>query len=160
MLPKLVQDIFNRVKTRGENAALKVESPDFVYTTHEIIDLITLYNEGEKPALYLIRPDRLTEYLWDKADWGQPQKIPIEQSLETIEKSKNAFAVFIFWDIASRLDERDGQPSVRSFIPHFFLSPKATKKLLLFLEPLGTQYPNIVAPYITSLSSTIHQRRS
>lgn len=152
MLPKLVQDIYNRVKTKGENAALKIETPDLVHTTHEVIDLLTLCNEGEKPTLYLIRSDRLTEYLWDKADFGQPQEIPIEKSLEVIEKSRNTLAVFIFWDIAPRLDERDGQPSVRSFIPHFFLTPKATRKLLIFLETLGTQYPNIVAPYITSLS--------
>ena len=74
----------------------------------------------------------------------------IENPLKPIEKSRNEFSVFIFWDIAQRLDDRDGNPSVRCFIPQFFLSPKAIRKFLVFLEPLGTQYPNIITPYITS----------
>lgn len=151
MLPELFQDMLNRVKTKGENVAVKIETPDLVHTTHEIIDLLTFSNKGENPSLYLIRPDRFTEYIWDKADWDQPRQFPIEKSLEVIEKSKDALAVFIFWDVAPRLDERDGQPSVRGFIPQFFLSPKATRKFLVFLEPIGTPYPNIIAPYITSL---------
>lgn len=153
MLPGLIEDIFNRVKTDVENLAIKIETPDLVHTTHELIDMVLgLCNKEEKPALYLIRPDRLTEYLWDKADWGKPQELLIEKSLEVIETSRNTLAVFIFWDLNQRFDDRDGQPSVRSFIPQFFLSPKATKKFLVFLEPPGVQYPNIVIPYITSCS--------
>lgn len=152
MLPSKIQDVFNRIRTNGENGAIKIETPDLVHTTHEIVDMIMLMNSEEKPSLYIVRPDRITEYLWDRADWGLPLELPIEKSLETVEKSRNTLAVFIFWDISQRLDDRDGQPSVRCFIPQFLLSPKATRKFLVFLEPLGTQYPNIVAPYISSVT--------
>lgn len=152
MLPAIVQNIFNRVRTKGENAAIKIETPDIVRTTHEIIDLLTFSSEGERPELHLVRPDRITPYVWEKADWGQPLESPIGKVLETIEQSMNALAVFIFWDMAPMLDESNGQPPVRTFIPQFFLSPKATRKLLIFMEPLGTRYPNIIAPYITSVS--------
>jgi hypothetical protein len=153
MLPKLVQDMVARVKNNGENLAVKVETPDLIHSTHETVDMLTLVCPKEAtPSVYVVRPDRLTEYVWEKGDWGPPQELPLEKSLETVERSRNSFAVFIFWDISQRLDDRDGQPSVRCFIPQFFLSPKATRKLLVFLEPLGTQYPSIVTPYITSIT--------
>jgi hypothetical protein len=150
MLPRIIQDVLTRIRVNGENGAIKIETPDLVHTTHEIVDMILLCCREERPALYMVRLDRITEYIWDKAEWGQPQGLPIEKSLETVEKSRNEFSVFIFWDIVQRLDDRDGNPSVRCFIPQFFLSPKATRKFLVFLEPLGTQYPNIITPYITS----------
>ena len=128
MIPSKIQDVFTRIRTNGENGAIKIETPDLVHTTHEIVDMIMLMNSEEKPALYMVRPDRITEYFWDRADWGQPQELSIEKSLETVEKSRNTLAVFIFWDIAQRLDDRDGQPSVRCFIPQFLLSTKATRK--------------------------------
>ena len=150
MLPGIVKDLFARVKANGENIAVKVETPDIVHTTHGIVDMLTMVCDKEKPALYLIRPDRLSEYQWDRAEWGQPSELPIDRSLETVEKSRNTFAVFLFWDLALRLDDREGHPTVRAFIPNIFLSPKSTRKFLVFIETLGTQYPNIVFPYLTT----------
>jgi hypothetical protein len=153
MLPKIVEETFNRVRKTGDNFAIKIETPDVVRTTHEIIDMIMLYNNNEAPALYLITADKIKQYLWDKGDWDNPKELPIEESLKIIENSKNTFAVFIFWDIAPILNENENfNHAVRSFIPHFFLSPKATRKLLIFLEPLGTKYPNLIAPYVISVS--------
>src|SRR3990170_5847508 len=150
MLPGIVKDLFSRVKANGENIAAKVETPDIVHTTHEIVDMLTMICDKEKPALYLIRPDRLSEYQWERAEWGQPSELPIDRSLETVEKSRNTFAVFLFWDLALRLDDRYGHPTVRAFIPNIFLSPKSTRKFLVFIETLGTQYPSIVSPYLTT----------
>lgn len=149
MLPSKIQDAFLRVFNKGENIAAKVETPDIVHTTHEIVDMLTLFTyEKETPSLYLIRPDRLSEYNWKRAEWEQPSELPIERSLDTVEKSRDAFAVFIFWDLASRLDDRDGHPTVRCFIPNIFLSPKTTRKFLVFLETIGTNYPNLISPYL------------
>lgn len=150
MLPVNIKDLFMRVREHSENIAVKIETPDIVHTTHEIVDMLTLSCDKEKPALYLIRPDRLAEYHWEKAEWGQPNELTIDRSLETVEKSRNAFAVFIFWDLALRLDDRDGHPTVRGFIPNIFLSPKSTRKFLVFIETLGTQYPTMIAPYLVT----------
>lgn len=150
MLPVNIRDLFMRVKDYGDNIAVKIETPDIIHTTHGIVDMLTLICEKEKPSLYLIRPDRLSEYQWSNAEWGQPNELSIDRSLESVEKSRNSFAVYVFWDLALRLDDRDGHPTVRGFIPNIFLSPKSTRKFLVFVETLGTQYPSIVSPYLTT----------
>ena len=149
MLPANIKDAFQRVLHKGENIACKVETPDIVHTTHEIVDMITLVSHGkERPALYLVRPDRISEYNWNRAEWGQPNEFSIDKSLDIVERSRDTQGVFVFWDLALRLDDRDGHPTVRCFIPNIFLSPKTTRKFLVFLEPLGTQYPNLISPYL------------
>jgi SpoVK/Ycf46/Vps4 family AAA+-type ATPase len=153
MLPTVLENGFKRVM-EGDNVGIRLETPDIVHTTHEIVDLLTLLAHGKKemPEMYLIRPDRLSEYLWDRAEWGEPKELPVDRSLNVVEKSRNTLAVFLFWDLRLRLDDRDGHPTVRGFIPNLFLNPKSTRNLLVFLEPIGTDYPDLVRPYL--LSST------
>lgn len=150
MIPETIKEAFVRTRDKGDNVAIKLETPDVVYSTNEIVDLMTLLTSksNDKPGLYLIRPDRISEYSWQKMEWEPPSEIPINQSIDVLEKSRNGFAIFIFWDLALRLDDREGHPTVRGFIPNLFLSPKTTKKLIICLEPIGTVYPDLINPYL------------
>lgn len=149
MLPSLIKNAFLRA-TSGDNVGIKLETADLVHSTHEIVDLLTmlLHEKKEKPELYLIRPDRLSEYLWDRAEWADPKELPVDRSITVVERSRNTLGVFLFWDLRLRLDDREGHPTVRGFIPNLFLNPKSTSNLLIFLEPIGTDYPDLVRPYL------------
>ena len=152
-MPEQFHRSLRPVLERGETHCLKIDTPDLVHTTHELVDHLERACPGGKPALYVVREDRLSEYDWQRGDWNPPQQLPLERSLEVVENSRAAFCVFVFWNIERLLDDREGQPSVRNFIPQLMLSPRAVKKLLVFLEPLGTRYPSVVAPYL--LSATV-----
>jgi len=149
MLPALVKDAFMRAMD-GDNVGIKLETPDIVHTTHEIVDMLTMLFHGKKefPAMSLVRPDRISEYVWDRAEWADPNDLPVDRSISVVEKSRNTLSVFIFWDLRLRLDDRDGHSTVRGFIPSLFLNPRSTRNLLLFLEPIGTDYPDLVRPYL------------
>ncbi|MCW2279367.1 ATP-binding protein [Heliophilum fasciatum] len=138
------------VMTHGDTQAIKIDTPDLVWTTHEIIDRLEKTCSHPRPALYLVRPDRLTEYDWSCSDWQETQELSIDRSVEVLENSHTPPAVFIFWNNEQLMDERDGMIAVRLLLPQIFLAYRPTKKLIVFLEPLGATYPAVVTPYLSS----------
>ena len=154
MLDERIEKIILLAKSNSENKVVKMETPDIAYTTQEIVEKLFLLfpDEKDRPSLYLVRPDRITEFSWSTSNWLISQEMPLEKSLKIVEESKNSFAIFIFWDLVQRLDDREGQTTARCFIPQLILSPKAFKKVLICVEPLGTQYPNLITPYMTNIT--------
>ena len=78
---KIIQDVLTRIRANGENGAIKIETPDLVHTTHEIVDMILLCCKKRACPFYG-EPDRITEYIWTRQS-GDNSGLPIEKSLET-----------------------------------------------------------------------------
>jgi hypothetical protein len=56
-------------------------------------------------------------------EWEPPSEIPINQSMMFLKKAKRVCHLY-FLDLALRLDDREGHPTVRGFIPNLFLSQR------------------------------------
>lgn len=149
MLPIAFETHLRLALEKGETQAVRIETPDPVHTTNEILDAVRARGGETPPAVYIVREDGMIEFSWRSGQLGELRRLPLVQSLDVINGSRSAAAVFIVWNLERALDDRDGQAAVRNFLPQVRLAAPPNK-LIALLEPVGSTYPATVLPYVVS----------